>query len=311
MLLDHSTDNDIQIFIASHSMCFIENIPIENIVWIDRHKGKGEICNDLGRILAELGSLSKIEAIHKTNKRKILFLEGKLDKRVFEKFSEIKCKEDSTKDFFKDDEVIIAKLPNGKGGKNYLKSFKEMLAATYSLEIKVACIVDNDYELSSGNEDSKDIVLSINRKEIENYLLESNVIANFIRIELERKKPQSIKPADVKDEEIEDEINNIIDEKAMKNTVKFEYLPRYRETLSNDYDPSTKEKLAADNFEKQWSDKRWKLNNCPGKDVLKKLLESIQSRWNVSLSNNKLVNKIEKCPDDIKEIIDQIQCIFY
>ena len=320
MLLDHSVEKNVQVFVTSHAPDFIAEIPVEYLRWIDRTKPESRTCNGVGQFLADLGAVTKADAIRNYGANKILFVEGGIDRTVLSKFASYFFQEDSTRiNPFVDSSVIIAELPDGKGDSKYLDAFQKILFEAFRIDVKIACIVDNDYGLSINDSSIKDVgafntlLLELNRKEIENYLLDYGVIAQAAAdLAEERKKytGKSISYPTV--EEIKTEVNSILDNPEIRSTVKCQLVPKYREKmLDNSLDSSTKERKGEEWFDENWNDENWRIRNCPGKEVLKRLRTWCQQTYGLTLTPPKLAATLHQLPGDVQEILDKIQEYFY
>jgi predicted ATPase len=319
MLLDHSVEKNVQIFVTSHAPDFIAEIPVEYLTWIDRTKNESRTCNGVGHFLADLGSVTKADAIRNYGANKILFVEGSIDRTVLSKFASSFFQENPTLiNPFTDNSVIIAELPNGKGDGKHLNVFQELLFEVFKLDVKIACIVDNDYDLSSDsiyskvNKKSNTLLLRLQRKEIENYLLDSVVIGKAVSNWVEQRKKHVSKDSGYPShDEIQGEINRILSSDEIYTTVKCQVVPKYRDTLGNSLDPSTKEKKGEEWFNEKWNDQAWQTKNCPGKEVLTQLRTWCQTKYNLTLTDSKLAEALLKLPDDVAEIMDRLQKYFY
>ena len=305
MLLDHAIENDVQILAATHAPDFIADVPVENLVWIDRTKKEAVRCDDLGRFLNDLGVLSKGEALRRCGASNILFIEGKLDRQILSALFAAACSRDQgLKDPFADNAVIVAELPNGKGDSVTLKNFPALMQSCFGLRINVACILDNDYELpSSTNPASRQgepLVETLGRKEIENYLLDPKVISKAIKGALQERANKSSPNVDPPSQDrVEQELQQILDKPEIMNTVKHQVCPKHREKLPEKHDPSTKEKETDEWFASKWKDPQWKRDNCPGKRVLARLRVWAQREFGVTLSPHRLVKELGDPPKDI------------
>lgn len=319
MLLDHSVEKNVQIFVTSHAPDFIAEIPVEYLTWIDRTKSESRTCNGVGHFLADLGAVTKADAIRNYGANKILFVEGGMDRTVLSKLASSFCQANSAFiNPFIDNSVIIAELPDGKGDSKHLNSFQKLLFEVFKLDVKIACIVDNDYEFSFdkpsieniGN--SSTLLLRLQCKEIENYLLDSAVIAKAVLNLVEQRKKYIDKSVDYPSlDEIQERINEILSSTEICSTVKCQVVPRYRETLNNSLDPSTKERKGEEWFSENWNDQAWQVRNCPGKEVLTQLRTWCQNKYHLTLTPSKLVEALLELPDDVVEIMDKLQKYFY
>ena len=318
MLLDHSIEKNVQVFVTSHAPDFIAEIPVEYLTWIDRTKCESRNCNGVGQFLADLGAVTKADAVRNYNADKILFVEGGIDRIVLSQLASYFCEQDSTRiNPFKDSSVIIAELPDGKGDSKHLDAFRKLLFEAFKLDVKVACIVDNDYDLPINNfredvDNSDTLLLRLQRKEIENYLLDYAVIAKSAEDLVEQRKKYTEKSIICPTlEEIKTEVNKILDSSKIRSTVKCQFVPKYRENLGNSLDISTKELKGEEWFDNNWNDESWRIRNCPGKEVLTGLRDWCQKNYSLTLTPHKLATTLQQCPDDVQEIMDKLQEYFY
>jgi energy-coupling factor transporter ATP-binding protein EcfA2 len=318
MLIDHAFEKNVQVFVTSHAPDFIAEIPVEYLTWVDRTKRESLTCNEVGRFLADLGAVTKADAIRNYGANKILFIEGGLDRTVISQLVTCYCQESSDRiNPFTDTSVIIAELPNGKGDRKHLAAFQKLLSETFKINVKIACIVDNDYDIPDNDsvadiDGSTILLLRLQRKEIENYLLDSDVILKAVADLLEKRRERvgtSINCPTL--EEIQTGLDEILDDLKIRSTVKCQVLPKYRETLDNKLDPSTKEGKGDEWFNQKWSDEDWRIRNCPGKEVLKRLRTWCQKNYSLTLTDPKLAMALQQCPDDLRDIIGKLQEYFY
>ncbi|MDA0734653.1 MAG: AAA family ATPase [Chloroflexi bacterium] len=227
LLFDYAEENHTQVFVATHAPDFIAEVPVESLVWINRDEKHGIPCNEIGRFLVDLGAVTNSEAIRGYGANKILFLEGSVDRTVFSRLLE----RSSGKNPFTDSTVIIAKLPNGKSDSKNLHSFQRLLRDTFKLDVRIACIVDNDYGLSDTPvsdlpEPTAPIVLSLERKEIENYLLDTNIVHAAAAAAAEKRQgylqTNPIQAPSI--EEIDSALSNILDDTTVRNSVKHQVI---------------------------------------------------------------------------------------
>ncbi len=316
MLLDHATENDIQVFITSHAPDFISEMPIECLVWIDRAGREGRSCEGMGHFLADLGALTKADAIRAHGSNKILFIEGSLDRKVLLEFIDQYCLDNpKTTNPFHDKTVVVAKLPNGKGDKKYLCAYRNLLRETFSLDVKIISIVDKDYDFPNGNsveDDGSPLILTLKMKEIENYFLVPELIEKTIKSLAEGRSEQpdavlSLPTSEV----IREKITSLFNEPDVQRTMKCQLIPKHTEGLDKNKDESQKYQEGEAWFEKNWDNFEWKINNCPGKKVLAKLKVWCKEEFAVSLTPHNLIQNLEEYPTDIKESIEKVINFFY
>jgi predicted ATPase len=311
MLFDWASENSRQLLIATHGADFIAELPSSSLIWIDRQASQAKACTEVGRVLADLGALSKADAIRAYGANKILFLEGSPDRTVLEAFFRMSGDPNP----FTDSEVVVASLPDGKGNSTYLPLFCQLLRECLGLQVRVACILDNDYELSQTNTTDSEgpaAITRLRRKEIENYLIEPTVIYEGIK-QLAKQRHQRTGREVVTPtlDAIMAKLEEILGESKLMKLVKFQVLPRYRETLPRDKDPAKKERAGDEWFDQRWIDRDWRIRNCPGKQVLANLRDWAQKTFQVTLTTRALVNSLKECPKDVTEIMATVRQHFY
>jgi hypothetical protein len=175
--------------------------------------------------------------------------------------------------------------------------------------------VDNDYELgqdSTPATDGSTVITRLKRKEIENYLLEPTVVfAAISRLADQRRQRTGRDVVLPTPDELAAKLNGILLQPEIMNLVKFQVLPRYRETLPREHDPAHRERIGEEWFASRWQDESWRLRNCPGKQVLSSLREWVQKSFQVTLTTRALVDSLAECPQDLTEIVAAVRQHFY
>ena len=313
MLIDHATENNVQVFVASHAPEFIAEVPVEHLLWIDRDKAEAIPCNEISRFLVDLGVVTNAEAIQAHGADKILFVEGSTDRTILAQL----IMRSGRKKPFDDQTVIIASLPSGKGDSKYLRIFQELSREVYKLHMKIVCIIDSDYGLKGDSateplDEFAPLILPLGRKEVENYLLDPDLINAAAVTSAEKRKkrtgPENILVPSV--EEISSELTRILDDPRVRDKVKYQVRPRYQDTLPKDLDPSTKDEKADEWFREKWGNMVWQIANCPGKEVLRALRLWCQDNYSLNLSTRNLIEQFKECPKDIDEIAEKMEVYF-
>lgn len=314
MLMDFSEENDRQVLVATHAPDFIAEVPANAIVWIDRMQTAGVRCNQLGQVLVDLGAIAKADAVRACGVDKILFVEGDLDQGVLSRLIAMAGKRSP----WTDPNALIARLPSGKGHKVHLRVFRDLLRETLKMDLKIACVTDNDYELAnaavSGNQDDDGpLVLAIGRKEVENYLLDPRVIATAAAAAAARRRTaRTGEPVTAPDvSQVKETSAAIMQDDEIKARVKYQVVWRYRQSLSSELDEATRGRQADEWFDERWRQEEWRTNNCPGKLVLRKLREWCQSQFGLTLTDKLLIESLSACPHDIADIATRLDAYFY
>ncbi len=313
MLFDHAVEGSRQVVVATHAPEFISECPSESLVWVDRKQAKGEHCSDIGHVLVDLGAITKADAVRAYGADKILLVEGGLDRKVL---ARLVSRAEGTNPF-DDPSVIVAELPNGKGDSVHLETFRSLLRNTLGVEAKLACVVDNDYEIPECGVETRAeadaaLVKRLGVKEVENYLICPYVVSRALAQAAARRDQHTQKEVAVPSEDqVAAKLEEVLDDPEMKKTVKCHVVPAYRDRLLADLDSATREREADEWFEEHWSNKEWRSRNCPGKRVLGELRAWCQREYKLTLSSASLVDALEECPEDIAEIARQLQGHFY
>ena len=313
MLIDYTTEKRGQVITATHAPDFIAEIGVEHLVWIDRSDKQGRRCSNIGKVLVDLGAVANVDAIRAYGADKILFLEGSLDRDILKTLVGLSGLQNP----FDDDSVIVAKLPAGKGDSKHVKAFRDLLREIFRIDVKIVCITDNDYDIQDETaeetgSDSRALLLSLERKEIENYLLEANVIeAALAKAAEERKRYKCSGVNTPSHAEISGKLKEILGDQEIRYLVECQWVPRYQNTLSAEQDDSSKYKEARAKFESNWSDAEWRRRNCPGKQVLAALRKWCQDGYSLSLTDRNLVAGLKECPSDIMEIAEKVKLHLY
>lgn len=312
MLLDFSVENNRQVFVATHAPDFIAETPVESIVWIDRTQREGRRCSDIGRVLADLGAISKADAVRAYGANKILFIEGSFDRAALERLLGLA----GGMNLFADPSVLIGTLPSGKGDAIHLRTFGELLRNVFKLDVAIACLTDNDYDLGTSDANrallgQSPLLLSLGRKEVENYLLDAQALAGAMAVAAERRNERTDGAvAPPSRDVVSAKLAEIINEKVIRDTVRLQLVPQYRETLDRSLDASTREAKAEQWFQERWNDEQWRICHCPGKAVLKKVREWCTNEYGLTLTTKALTDAVTACPSDIGDIAQRLQAFF-
>ncbi len=305
MLADHSDEFDTQVIVASHAPDFLAEAPLECLRWVDRRAEAARPCDGLGEVLTNLGAISNADAIRVSGADKVLFVEGGFDHSLMSALFEKSGKANP----FSDSTIIVARLPSGKGSVTHLQAFRHLLRETFHLHIKVAVVTDRDYQLDQEEPAHTEVlVATLERKEAENYLLNPSVIAGAMKSVAKKRFAKTREPINAPDEgEVASKLDEIVLTSSVRDTLKFQVLPRYRETLDAGFDQSTKEKLGDEWWSKQWSDSTWRINMCPGKKVLAEMRKWSQSTFGITLTRGELMSAVTDCPEEIAKIAENIE----
>ncbi len=294
MIQDYAFDHDVQVLVATHAPDFISECEVDSIVWVDKESSNGEKASELSRILVDLGSLKSAEVFQSKANSKLLFVEGDLDRKLLiQLFQRI----DPSLDV---ESLRIAKLPSGKSSSVAVPMAVEMLKNSGLANVKVACLVDRDWEIVE-KPPLADQVYVLPIKEIENLFLDLNVICAAVIDEFERRKKT-----------IPDDVQLVVmrllesacdDQKA---SVRSQLRWRYCESLPKDKDRSTREDEADQWFERNWYDQEWRLKTVGGKKALRQVRNGIQQAYGLSVTTLSLLSAMASIPEDVETCLRKI-----
>lgn len=214
--------------------------------------------------------------------KKVIFVEGqdaKLIRSLARNFGLSTLGTDQLSPIFK-----LGGFTQWRRAQSTVWAFSELLG----IELEAECVFDRDYrseeesaafEIRMKNAGMGCQVLE--RKEIENYLLEPVTIARLINAQIAREEQDvSVSPEQVDGmiEEICLEYEAEVFAHVLSNAQRFA-----RESKSKE-DDSTLGRSAYKEFQAAWATSEGRLKFCPGKDVLSKLLVMVRDQFGAKLS---------------------------
>lgn len=296
-LADHSATGK-QIVIATHSPDMIEELPLESLVWIDRHEKQGKYCDDSGRMLVDLGAVGHAQAMQFIGGDALLCFEGKGDRHVLAMLLK-KCG--------LGDKIGSWRLTDlgGFGDVNHLANAVRVIEGVRHVNIPVAAFVDSDYSQPDPKaiatvEDSV-LVLRLPCKELENLLLmQPAAIFAAARKALEGRGNGEAN-ASLTPEAIEAEIDRIAVSDDIVKKVRFNWIANWIKVNKRPADAGCLAK-AEEEFLKLWAAPMWRHRVCPGKEVLSRLKSWLQQKYHVSFPTLKVLFESYVPTADIREL---------
>jgi len=170
------------------------------------------------------------------------------------------------------------------------------------VKISTACLFDSDYRPSEESkafisemesEDSSCYVLD--KKEIENYLIIPEAIAKAVNVQM-RKKTSAY--TEVEEIEIIQTIEKCVAPfKTLVSSQVTSHALRYHRTNGSKKDDSQLIAEAYKKFEEMWEVLEGRLTLCPGKELLKKIVDKIREDYKVSVTVSMIITQMK--PEDI------------
>ncbi len=273
------------VIVSTHSIEIISEVEPSNILVIDKQKEKSSFANRLPvvqNILNSIGSIHNLQLTKLWSSNKLIIVEGE-DISILKRLHN-KLYPNSIESF--------DSVPNfdigGWGGWNNAKGSNMLLKETIDYDIKVYCIFDSDYhtpeEITEREKEAQRVGVNIHiwkKKEIENYLINSQTIFRIIKKE----------GINIPDNLTVAEIEKVIEIKT--NDMKEEVIDRIADCIQKrdrNLSISTSRKNAVTKIDKL-------LDRICGKDLISSLSRWSQENYKVSLSPIKLAINIQ--PDEI------------
>ena len=297
-LLDIVRERYPQVIIATHSLEIIGRVEPENILSVSKKDRRLRYATDskaVQNIVDNIGGMQNLSLIRLGLARKCLFVEGK-DLPYLNRFNEILYGK-------KLDIPILeyggfSKLSNTYGASNLLFSESKGDIVCYAL-------ADKDYRTKeiNGEEISKaareHLKLHIwEKKEIENYLLDTKVLYRIIRDENDENKETY--------EEFCAQIEAFAEE--MKDSVLDGYADELSKT-NRKKEASTCNKESRRIVGELWVDLSDKISLVSGKKLLAKIRNYCKEKYNINLTDSLIQKNFEKIdiPKEVKDVLEKLQ----
>ncbi|GLQ22863.1 hypothetical protein GCM10007853_07370 [Algimonas ampicilliniresistens] len=312
--LQHALYHDVssqfkQYFIATHATEIINESPTQDLIVIDPMAARGKRIATEEQYVAMLdyiGSAQNADFAKISRAKKVIFVEGKDAKilRMFaKKFGYTKLASSSRTPIQR-----LGGFTQSSRAKATVWAFKELLG----VNVETLCLFDRDYrcekevenfksEMEQGNQ--KCFVLK--RKEIENYLCDCGAISSAVNKRLDKSgRPYSCSISDIRAlmEGVFDEMKDECNGQILGDYIRF-YAKADKHT-----DTSTHVKNANKQFNAEWATFEGRLALAPGKDVIKRIMSSIQNEYDVSITVNMIVSEISRdTSNDLTSFLGQAE----
>lgn len=310
-LLSILRDAGPDILLATHSSEIMGEADPGEILLIDKKRRSGQRLKDAAGVQAALdaiGSLQNVTLTQLARTRKILFVEGLHDYKILRRFAR---------------RLGLLELSAGNsltavesGG---FSSWEKVTGTAWGFEralggsLALAAIFDRDFlsdeEVASIIEElrkSLEFAHIHAKKEIENYLLHAPVLQRVL-VRAAREKQAKIGAAIP-----EDAVRQILADitAPMKANVQGQYIAKRAMFFSKArQDQATTTSETIHWFDDRWGSVETRLSIVPGKDVLQKLREVIQQRWQVNLTDIRIIDEFrpDEIADDLRDLLKGLE----
>lgn len=298
-----------QIIVATHSVEMINESEINDILVIDKNNKSAKKLNNFRAIQTVVDILGSVQNMHLTRllkNKKILFFEGN-DYTILKKIaSKIGLNELSN-----EDGVTIVAM-GGFSQWPMVKNAELLFGAILEEKINTSIILDRDYRCNDEIEEIETKLLGATnylhfweRKEIENYLINLNVIKKITENKLmKRNRPDLLNTySDIIDSNFNRICNDCIEDIVSSSQESISKHKKNRRPISvenKDCSKDIREKMKS--FENL-------VKLVPGKLVLSCLNTAMQKELGVSFTINELIKstKNEEIPVEIIDVLNNIE----
>lgn len=288
-----------QLIVATHSVEIMEEVLPENIIHVDNKKKTIKSVGShaiLQQLVEGMGSVFNLDLARLFISKRFIVWEGPdTDRMIMAKFQSI---------LYPQELHAISSFPKtyveGWGG--WQKAIA--IASVFNhnqVHVKCYCIFDSDYhtpeEIADREQDAQARQINLHiwqRKEIENYVLQPDVLLRFLQAK-KRKGKITQETLYNKIEEIEDELKEAIEDGLASEIQKQDKFLEY----------STVRKLVASRMRTLW---KTPLNIVPGKEFIKMFSAWAKKEYGVNVQALSLIPffKPEEIPTEMKDVIAAI-----
>lgn len=297
-----------QIIIATHSVEMINEADINDILIVDKYNRSAKRLNDSRAIQNVVDLLGSVQNMHLTrllkNKR-VLFLEGN-DYTILKRLAEkIKLNELAN-------ENGLTIVPMGGFSQwPMVKNAELLFHRILEEKIKIAIILDRDYrcneeidEIRNKISDAVNYTHFWERKEIENYILNLDVINRIVEMKLKKRNRMDL--LDGYKEKI-DEIFNQACSERIEDIVSLSQESIYSHRKNRGHLSEVNKECSKEIREKMQNPKEV-IKLVPGKVILANLNTELQKYLRVSFTNSEVIKytKIEEIPREFVDVLNKI-----
>lgn len=298
--LEESASEERQILITTHARDIVEEVSVNSVLWIDRKEQLARRCDEIGRVLVDLGAVSHHQALNDFGTDTVLYVEGTHDRRVYSALLE-KC---GSPDLV--DRIRLARL-GGKGEVNKLPGLRKMIRDVLQADFTLAAVVDADYSETTPRGDAKTVdgvlILELPCKELENiFLVSPETIGVAARSAAAVRSERTGKAVSApSNEDVARKIDEFTGGHDCRQIVKSQWLACWSTEHRRDLNQPGDLKAAEAAFEVVWASAEWRRRCCPGKFVVSRIREWLSEEYNVTVTLKRLLDSYEPT-DEMKRL---------
>jgi hypothetical protein len=293
-----------QIIIATHSSEIMAEVEPDEVLIIDRSKGKSAFASSLPavqQVLSTIGSVHNLQLARLWTARRFLMVEGE-DIAVLKRLQNTLFPDAATPL-----DTIPAMTIGGWGGWNYAVGSSMFLENAVGEGIITYCLLDSDYhatdEIEARIVDAKERGVQLHiwkRKEIENYLLVPEAIQRVIALNRGPGKPVPTIA------EITAQIDAIAEN--LRNEV-LDSLSSSIQHRNRGMDAGTANKRARERMEESWQKFDGRISAVPGKRALSSLSQWANENYGASFSCLRVASELRanEIAPELKSVLTSIE----
>ena len=284
-----------QIILATHAVEIINEADHDEIIFVNKDKNTAIHINDikgLQDVLMNIGSAQNIQLSRLAKDKRIIFFEGD-DFKIIRKIArKLKLLNLATAI-----DVIIIPIEG-------ISQWRKIEDAAWTFEkiletdINISAVFDRDYHCEEAIDEFRNNLLKtidncyiLDKKEIENYLLDIEALINSINEKLILKKHPDANNTQILTRYITRLINRIA--KEYKSYISGQLIAQSTKYYAKSkYDTSTIVQQSIDFLNDNWSDMNFKLSMLPGKQTLSRINEKLQSDYKISLTYSIIIKHL-------------------
>ncbi|MCP1645621.1 energy-coupling factor transporter ATP-binding protein EcfA2 [Pseudomonas citronellolis] len=298
--------------LASHSTEIIGEADPSEIILIDKSKRSAKRVKDVEGVqqaLHALGSIQNITLTQLARNKRVLFVEGLSDFKIIRRFAKkLGCDELAA------GTDITAVESGGFSSWERVRSLAWGLTNTLGAEIKIAAVYDHDFWCAEQiNETRAELERHLvfahihERKEMENYLLEPQILQRVIEGLVKEKEKRDGQVVNVEKTACEylDEIST-----RYEDSFKGQYISKYCEYhKGSGKDQSTLVMEALGLFGKMWDDLNLRMVIVGGKAILKELRSICSESYGITLTDVRIIDGFNRSeiPKDLVELVNKLE----
>ena len=296
------------IVMASHSTEIIGESDPSEILIIDKKRTSASRLKDINQVqtaLDTIGSIHNVKLTHLARTGRLLYVEGSNDGKILRRFART---------------LGFVELASGNDitmiESEGFSSWKKIEASAWAFEkalqgrFRIGAVFDRDYFSS---EEINVVLQKLSarfpdvhiheRKEIENYMLVLDPLNRAIQKTIRERNRKMKIAKNVEEFEVTKKLESITDE--YKSDIAAQIIGKRLDFVkSAGKDSSTVTREVLDYIENMWTDLETRLVLVPGKKVLRKLRENLQTCYSINLTEIRIIDEFR--PDEIPQDLTQL-----